>query len=293
MALMRPGSILDAKGLARWIPNNAMNMHYRYIHLFFVLLLGCAPQAELVKTKTDLTELRSELKSARTALQDIQKRVERLEADVKATVNVQQLMADTGARLDQIATDFQLIQGKIEENNFRISELGQKLDDKSFKIIELSSRIDELEAKIKAMSSGGEPGGTEKKPAPKALEPSEAFRQAREDYDKGSYELAIAGFQNYIKQFPDASQVDEAMYYVGESYYAQKQYDKAVESYSKLIKTYPKSGKLPAAKLKMGLCYLNEKNTPKAKEYLHKVIKDHPHSKEAAIAKKRLSKLGK
>lgn len=269
-----------------------MTMYNRYIHLFLVLFIGCAPQAELVKTKTDLTDLRAELKTMKAALQNVQKRVERLEADVKATVNVQQLMADTGAKLDQIAIDFQLIQGKIEENNFRISELGQKLDDKSFKIAELSARIDELEAKVKAASSG-ELGDQEKKPAPKAVEPSEAFRQAREDYDKGSYELAIAGFQNYIKQFPDSSQVDEAMYYLGESYYAQKQYDKAVDSYSKLIKSHPRSAKIPAAKLKIGLSYISGKNTQKAKEYLHKVINDHPNSKEAAIAKERLAKLGR
>ena len=47
---------------------------------------------------------------------------------------MQKAMADYGAKTDQLTTDIQLLQGKLEENNFRIAELAQKLDDKSVKI---------------------------------------------------------------------------------------------------------------------------------------------------------------
>jgi tol-pal system protein YbgF len=282
-------------------------------HLFTIttlfLLAACAPQAELVKTRNDLNDMRQDTKAAKAGVAELQKQVEQdqkrlnsIEANVKGSTDVQKVMADYGAKSDQLATDIQLLQGKLEENNFRITEMAQKLDDKSVRIAELSSRIEELETKVKLLSTGT---GTiaagqsamamekDKKAASKTIEPSEAYRQAKNDYDKGNFDLALEGFQNFIVQFPDASQTDAAQYWVGECYYAKKSFGKAIDAFSKVLKNYPRSEKVPGAKLKIGFSYLNEKNTAKAKEYLNRVIKEHPHTTEAQIAKDRLRKIGK
>ncbi len=280
------------------------------------LLVACAPQAELVKTRTEMTDVREDTKATKARVselqkrldQDIQKRLEGLDkrlegldANVKGTADVQKVMADYGAKSDQLATDIQLLHGKLEENNFRIAELAQKLDDKSVKIAELFARIDELEAKMKHAGAGtttvstGQSGTAteiDKKAAPKTIEPSEAYRQAKGDFDKGSFDLALAGFQNYIAQFPDTSLAASAQYWIGECFSAKKEYSKAIDAFGKVIKTYPKSEKVPGAKLKIGLTYLSDKNNAKAKEYLNKVIKEHPGTNEAEIAKDRLRKIG-
>jgi len=278
-------------------------------HLFTITgifaLAACAPQAELVKTRTDLNDVRQDTKSTKAhitelqkANQDIQKRLDAIEANSRGSTDVQKAMADYGAKSDQQAMDIQLLQGKLEENNFRLAEISQKLDDKSVKIAELSARVEDLESKVKLLTSGT---GTiaagqsvtagEKKGASKSVEPSEAYRQAKSDYDKGSFDLALGGFQNYVAQFPEASQADAAQYWVGECYYSKKSFDKAIEAFSKVLKNYPKSEKVPGAKLKIGFSYLNEKNYAKAKEYLNKVVKEHPHTTEAQIAKDRLRKI--
>jgi tol-pal system protein YbgF len=287
-----------------------MKMKTYIIGSIILLLSACAPQAELVKTRSDLSGLREDLKSNKARIQelqerldrDVQKRLDLLETNVKGTVDVQRVMADYGAKTDQLATDIQLLQGKLEENNFRIADLAQKLDDKSFKITELSARLDELDAKVKTLAAGGQglataPTGTaadkDKKSAPKAVEPSEAYRQAMNDYNSGSFDLALAGFQNYLTQFPDASQADKAQYWVGECYYAKKEFSKAIEAFAKVVKTYPKSDKVPGAKLKIGYSYLNENHAPKAKEWLNRVIKEYPGTREAELAKEKLHKMGK
>jgi len=277
--------------------------------LLLLFLAACAPQAELVKTRSDMNDLREDVKSAKTNIQDMQrldqdmqKRLDLLDANVRGTLDVQKVMADYGAKTDQLAMDIQLLQGKLEENNFRIAEFGQKLDDRAVKIAELTARVEELEAKVKLMSSGVGTMTTAqtssamtkgKTASPKTIEPSEAYRQAKSDYDKGHFELALAGFQNYMAQFPDASQADKVQYWEGECYYSLKNFNKAIAAFTKVIKNYPKSDKVPGAKLKIGFSYLNEKNPAKAKEYLRQVIKDHPGTNEADIAKDRLAKLGK
>jgi tol-pal system protein YbgF len=275
---------------------------------FLFLLAACAPQAELVKTQSEMTDLRQDVKNSKALTQELQKRFDRtflkrldaLEENVKGTVDAQKVMADYGAKNDQLATDLQLLQGKLEENNFRIAELSQKLDDGAVKIAELSARVDELDAKVKLLSAetptvktgkARSAAGKGTSSAPKTIEPSAAYRQAKKDYDKGHFDLALAGFQNYVVQFPDTSMVDKAQYWVGECYYSKKEFSKAIEAFAKVIKNYPKSDKVAGAKLKIGLSYLNEKKNSKAKEYLHRVIREHPDSNEAEIAKDRLVKM--
>jgi len=280
------------------------------IAVALLLLAACVPQAELVKTKTDITDVREDSKATKARIQELQKRLDQdivkrldtLDANVKGTVDVQKVMADYGAKSDQLGTDIQLLQGKLEENNFRIAELAQRLDDKSVRIAELTARVDELESRIKLLSAGtgtiastqtGTAADRDRRTGPRAIEPSEAYRQAKSDYDKGNFDLAIAGFQNYLSQFPDTSQAAGAQYWIGECQYAKKEFSKAIESFGRVIKFYPKSDIIPGAKLKIGLSYVNEKNTAKAKEYLNRVIKEHPGTNEAEIAKDRLHKLGK
>ena len=265
-----------------------------FILTFLVTLTACAPQAELVKTQSAVSNVREDSKATKAQVQELQRRVDAIDENVKGTVDAQKVMADYGAKTDQLSTDIQILQGKLEENNFRIQELAQKLDDKSFKISELSARVDELEARTKSLATGTSsvstgPAGT----VPKAIGPSEAYRQAMNDYNSGNFDLALAGFQNYLTQFPTTSQADSAQYWVGECYYAKKDFPKAVDAFSKVVKNYPKSEKVAGAKLKIGYSYLNERNTSKAKEYLNKVVKEYPGTKEAQLAKEKLRKMGK
>ena len=281
------------------------------VPVFLILLASCAPQAELVKTRSEMNELREEIKTLKARNPELQKRLDQdtlslqkrldaLDANIKGGVDAQKVMADYGAKTDQITTDIQLLQGRLEENNFRLAELAQKLDDRAVKLSEVAARVDDIDAKIKLMSAGtptapaaASSRDKDKQSPPKTIEPSEAYRQAKSDYDKGNFDLALAGFQNYLAQFPDASQADNAQYWVGECYYALRDFNKAIEAFAKVIRNYPKSGKAAGAKLKIGLTYLNEKNPAKAKEYFHKVVKEHPGTNEAEIARDRLAKMGK
>ena len=249
----------------------------------------------MMKTQTDINDLRADVKTAKAGVEDLKKRLDALEGNVKGTTVLQKSVADHGVRFDQLAMDIQLLQGKVEENNFRLSELAQKLDDKTYKISELAAKVEELETKVKSLAEDGPvpaASGKDKKPESKSLDPSEAYRQAKADYDKGNFDLAISGFQNYIKQFPMA--VRRTGRSTGSaSPTTAKRFYQGHRGVLKVLRTYPKSDKAPAALLKIGFSYLNEKNNAKAKEYLQRVVKEHPNSKEAALAKDRLGKIGK
>lgn len=289
-----------------------MNGHMLRMGIICCLMTACVPQAEMVKTHGEMNEVREDLRSIKTRVHEVQKRVDQdqkridaIDTNVKATVDIQRAIADYGTKTDQLTTDIQLMQGKIEENNYRVAEIAQKSDDRGLKIAEFAARIDALESRIKILNTAisALTSSTtitplvipDKNPAPvqKMPDPSEAYRLAKMDYDKGNFDLALAGFQNFIVQFSTSSQVDHAQYWIGECYYAQKDFAKSREAFAKVISAYPKSEKLAAAKLKLGLIAVNEKNLPKAKELLNQVIKEHPGTNESEIAKDRLGKLAK
>ncbi len=267
-----------------------------------LLLAACVPQSELVKMSSGISEQREDTKATKDQLLYMQKRIDILTANIKGGSDTQKALADYGAKSDQLSTDIQILQGKLEENNFRIAELAQKLDDKSVKITELAARIEELETRVKSLNAGAPTAATvqtgtasdkDKKSAPKTIEPSEAYRLAKNDYDKGNFDLALAGFQNYIAQFPDTSLAAAAQYWIGECYSSKKDFARAIEAFGRVLTSYPKSDKVAGAKLKIGLSYLNERNTEKAREYLNRVIKEHRGTAEADIAADRLHKIGK
>jgi tol-pal system protein YbgF len=275
-----------------------MNRISLLITAILLFIAGCAPQAELVKLRNEMndlrTEVRSEMKDMKGSVPDvsgIEKRQNQLAADVKGTSDLQRSIADQGTRFDQLVTDLQIMQGKLEENNFRMKEMAQKIDDKAYRISELTARVDQLESKLRSTPAGT--ASAEKKTEVRTPSPTEAYQQAKADYDKGSFDLSIAGFENYLKQFPDASQADSAQYWIGECHYSKKEYGKAIEEFDKVLKNHPKSEKAPGARLKIGYSYLNEKNNAKAKEHLNKVVKDYPGSREAELAKEKLKKIGK
>jgi tol-pal system protein YbgF len=272
-------------------------MQIRCLHVFVMcaLFAGCVPQAEVVKLQNDMNQVRAEVKNVKTQVPDlsgIKRRQDQLEESIKGTTDLEQRLADQGARYDQLSTDLQILQGKLEENNFRIKELAQKVDDRSYTLAELSARLTKLESRLSTTVTGTSPA-PEAKAQPRMPSPSEAYQQAKTDYDKGNYDLSIAGFENYLKQFPDASQADSALYWIGECWYSKKEFAKAIDAFAKVLKDHPQSDKAPGARLKIGYSYLNEKNTAKARENLRRVIKDYPRSKEAELAKERLKKTGK
>ena len=89
----------------------------------------------------------------------------------------------------------------------------------------------------------------------------EQFRQAKKEYDKEHYLKAIDLFQRVLFNFPGATVVDTAQYFLAHSYYGNKEYELAAVEFSRLLTNYPRSTFTDDAQYMVGVCYL--KNSPK------------------------------
>ncbi|HQQ79050.1 MAG TPA: tol-pal system protein YbgF, partial [Thermoanaerobaculia bacterium] len=130
--------------------------------------------------------------------------------------------------------------------------------------------------------------------APKGggISPADLFAQATADYQRGRYDLARQGFEDYAEKFPRTDLSDDALYWAGECWSAQKKPHEAITAYDKLFRTYPQSDKAPAAHLKKGLAHLDLGEKAQAMVELNYVVNQFPGSDEAKSARQRLKALG-
>ncbi len=116
------------------------------------------------------------------------------------------------------------------------------------------------------------------------------YKLAYQDVSKGNYKLAIKGFEEYLKSYPKTSLADNAVYWIGECYYIQKDYANSQRWYTKLIDEYSKSEHLSSSKLKLGMSLYNQRYKTKAKQYFEDVVKEFPGTDQANQASEMLAR---
>jgi len=104
----------------------------------------------------------------------------------------------------------------------------------------------------------------------------------------GRYKEATQSFRKLLKMFPKGEYVDQAWYWLGESYYAQHRLKQAIHAFEIIAKHYPKSAKHAAALLKLGLAYQDASRIRDARVTLQRLIRGHPDSAAAEQARSQL-----
>jgi len=122
-------------------------------------------------------------------------------------------------------------------------------------------------------------------------DPRTLYDAAYQDLTRGNHGLAVMGFEEILQLYPTSELADNAQYWLGETYYVQKDYEKALESFRKVPLAYPAGDKVPAALLKIGYCLveLGERNA--ASEALQDLIDRFPGSEEARLADDKLGRI--
>ncbi|HWZ97987.1 MAG TPA: tetratricopeptide repeat protein [Candidatus Dormibacteraeota bacterium] len=210
--------------------------------------------------------------------------------------SMQDVQANSGARLDTMSTQVQGVSDNLEEIKSRLGKLNQQL-------VDLQNSVQSMDAKI---SGGSAPAGTVPAAgnstapstgtaaAPATATPSAdtLYSSGYRDLNAGKYELARSEFQDYLKYFGTTDLASNAQFYVGESYYMEKNYQQAVSEYDKLLTNYPKSFKLAPGRLRKGLALIELGQKTAGVRELREVVKRFPGSEEDRRARARLKELG-
>ncbi len=87
--------------------------------------------------------------------------------------------------------------------------------------------------------------------APEA--PEALYEQSNESLLRRQFADAEAGFSTFLTKYPDHGLAGSAQYWLGETYYAQRDYRRAAQTFLQGYKKYPKSRRAPDSLLKLGI----------------------------------------
>src|SRR5437764_891715 len=260
-----------------------------------LLLTGCVTSSDVQKLQSQISELQEQLAQVKrtTAGKEEVQGVNQRIAD-----QTQQLLKSNAtlvAKVDQIEDKMNNTQGSVEQTNFRLDRMAQQLTQSQRDIDDLKAAAVRAAAPQPAAPAPAmpEPSVTEVNvPAPTSDNPMEVYQAAYRDYQRGNYDLALAGFRDFLKNYPNSELSSNAEYWIGESLYSQKKYSEAIEQFNRVVNKYPKSDKAPGALLKKGYAYLALNDRPRAIVQFQYVVHEYPSSRESALAKARLKQLG-
>jgi tol-pal system protein YbgF len=231
---------------------------------------------------------------------------------------VQDMQANSGARLDTMSTQIQGISDNLQETLARMGKLNQQLTDAQNAIqgidAKLAGNAPPPAAPPGAPGASGAPGAAANQggfpPLPGTatngagggaaanLPPGSApsadllYSNGLRDLNGKKYDLATQEFGDYLKYYGNTDLASNAQFYLGELFYYQQQYDQAIDALGKVIDNYPKSFKLVSAHYFRGLALISLGEKTSGVNELRMVIKTYPGTDEERRAKTKLQELG-
>ena len=196
-------------------------------------------------------------------------------------------------RINELQAEVQSLRGMVEQQNFEIESLKKAQRDRYVDLDSRLSRLEGGPALGLAPAAPAQPSApatdsstlqlttvTGSDPAPSDSAPVELLPESipqdapatqvaptpvvdeKSVYDEafaalrdGRYAESARRFQAFREQFPDGELADNALYWLGESYYVTQNYRVALETFSELQRRFPGSAKAPDAMLKVGYCH--------------------------------------
>ena len=222
--------------------------------------------------------------------------------DQQTEVN-RKAFADQKSTIDTLAADLRVVRERVDDSNVRIGSVSQEVEALRQSVELLNVPAAAAAAVEPAPSTAtppreGAPTAPPPTPAPATprsaavgMSPTRLFDEAKAMYWAGQNDLAVMGFESYIKTFPRSEQADDAQLLIGSAHLQAGDNDKAVEAYDVAIRTYPNSNVLPEAYYKKGVALQNLKQLDRAREAFETVTKQYPDSFEATLAKQGIQKL--
>lgn len=262
-------------------------------------LAGCVSTQDIESIQAQLAELQRQVLLLQSQSPN-KNEMATLSAQVaKQGESLLKTEADMQLRMDQLSQQLETLQARLEDTNGRLGNLSQQIaatnqELKSFR--EAQRQLLEAQQPAAAGPGGDSPAAGVPGPGPQppqvGADPKALYEAAHSDYVRGSYELAIRQFQEYLDEFPNTDLSDNAAYWIGECYYRQRKFQQAVVAFDLVLERYSGSDKVPSAQLKKGYSFLELGQRAQGIKELQQVIRQYSKSDEARLAAQRLKEIG-
>ena len=223
---------------------------------------------------------------------------QRLDDQAKANVKA---FADQKLVIDTLQRDLGVLREKVDDSNTRLGSVSQEVEALRQAVQQMPVRtaapVEPLDGTSSSAAGAGADGApttpppSTAPPLPPGTSPNRLYEMAHSNYAAGLYDLAVDGFNAFIRSFPRSDMADDSQVYIGNSYLQDGKNEKAVEAYETAIRTYANGNAIPEAYYKKGLALRGLKQIDLARQAWEFVTKTYPESIPAALARQALQQL--
>lgn len=277
-----------------------MKIISRYVvtPLFFAIT-GCATQSSLDIVRNDVDAVKTRLFSVEKDLGGVREESKEslgsvqqgFKTDVAA---VRKISADIQATVDSNKNEMQAMNGRIDDIAIAVKKPAEDLaryrEDADRRLMALEDRVIKLQIAVDDLNNK-----FAKVTAPQATEqavtPDSVYMKGLETFKAGDMPAAREIFTKFLDKYPQNDLAANAEYWIGETYYSEKNYDQAILTFQDVIKNHPQKEKAPAAMLKQAMAFKAIKDSKNAKFVLKKLVESYPKSAEVKKAKELLEEM--
>jgi tol-pal system protein YbgF len=278
------------------------NRLFRPVPALLLTLLIASPASAANK---EHQQLMADLRILQEQAQMLQNMINTLTETIKAVNGRLDQQAETNRKsfadekllIDTLTKDLSIIREKVDDNNVRVGSLAQEVDALRQLVQQALARQPGQASDVPPLGGAPPPveGSTPPSPPPSTprlagASPTKTYEQAYGDYAAGLWDLAIDGFEAFLKDFPTATQADEAQFYIGRAYLQDAKYDKAVGAFDKVIRNYPSSNNVPSSYFLKGVALRSLKQMDAARDAWDTVMKKYPDTAAASQARQALGR---
>jgi len=273
-----------------------------------LVVLLWAPSAAIAQNRADqqmLLDLRVMQEQTQQLRLSINAMVEQLKA-VNARLDTEanarnKGFADQQTLINNIIGSLSALQENVRDNKVQVQKLTQELDAIKKGVDMLTTLTTQALSQMPApvLGSPNTPAGSAPPPSPPMpggvpASANDYLAAAKEDYYAGRYQMAITGFEEFLKRFPTSPDAARAQFNIGESYFLQGKFKEAVDAYSQVIKNYRSSDPeaVADAYYKQGSAYENLKQRDQAIANYQLLRKDYSGTNGELQATQALRRLG-
>lgn len=231
------------------------------------------------EARRQISQLKTQIESSQKVLEErllaVAERLSQMDAAGRDRA------VDLAQLIDALKQDMAKIRGQIEV----LVNQAENLDRRQKELyVDLDNRLRKLEqaqAQIQDKLGQGERDATAEK---------QAYEAALNQFKVGNYQMAIAGFQSFMANFPNSQFAPNAQYWTGNAHFQMRDYKSAIAAQQKVFSSWPDNPKAPDAMLDMASYQAEMGDSKSARETLGALIKKYPSSPAAEKAKQRLAR---
>jgi len=215
-------------------------------------------------------------------------------------------MAGLETTIRSVGPDISAIRVQSQETGTRIGSLKDEIDALNKTMTDLLREIAKLQVvpppavvdpNAPSVSQGAAPGApvmpppaqTVTMPRTAGLSPQKLLAEATADYHGGRFSLAITGFEEVVRSFPETQAAPAAQVLIGDSHASEFRWTEAITAYNAVIERFSKSTFVAEAYYKRGLAQSRLGQSEESRASFEHVVKTFPGSEFGILAKQRLS----